>query len=198
MGAFSYRRTRNIAPDFQLGRYCSVATGVSLSEQEHPLDHISTHPFTTRRHMVDLATTEFDSEVTILPHRFTLPAPSIGHDVWIGEGAVIKRGISIGAGAVVAARAYVAKDVPPYAIVGGLPARMIRYRFDERTREALLASEWWLYRYTDLPRVDPRNVLRFAEALSEVRASGDISEYRPPSIEVADELLAFVQVRRPN
>jgi len=195
LGAFSYCRTRNIAPDFRVGRYCSVATGVSLSEQEHPLDRISTHPFTTHKHMVDLAKSEFNSDITIFRHQFTLPAPSIGHDVWIGEGAVIKRGISVGTGAVIAARAYVTKDVPPYAIVGGVPARVIRHRFDEATREALLASEWWRYRYTDLPRIDPRDIDGFLGALSELRASGNILEYQPPLIEVVPELLAFMEHR---
>ena len=71
----------------------------------------------------------------------------IGHDVWLGSGAMILSGVTIGHGAVVAAHALVTKDVPPYAIVGGNPARIIRYRFDDRTVSALLASAWW-----DLPK----------------------------------------------
>ena len=72
---------------------------------------------------------------------------TIGHDVWLGSGATILSGITIGHGAVVAAHALVTKDVPPYAIVGGNPAKIIRYRFDDGTIAALLEARWW-----DLPR----------------------------------------------
>jgi hypothetical protein len=67
----------------------------------------------------------------------------IGHDVWIGRDAMIMDGLSVGTGAVIAARALVTKDVPPYAIVGGAPARIIRYRFAPELIERLLASQWW-------------------------------------------------------
>ena len=67
----------------------------------------------------------------------------IGHDVWIGYGAIIMDGVTIGTGAVVAAAAVVTKDVPPYAIVAGVPARIIRYRFDDDTIRRLLESRWW-------------------------------------------------------
>ena len=72
---------------------------------------------------------------------------TIGHDVWLGSGAIVLSGVTIGHGAVVAAHAVVTRDVPPYAIVGGNPAKVIRYRFDEETVAALLEAPWW-----DLPR----------------------------------------------
>ena len=71
------------------------------------------------------------------------PLTTIGNDVWIGAHAQIKSGITIGTGSIVAAGAVVTKDVPPYAIVGGVPAKIIRYRFPEETVEKLLKSEWW-------------------------------------------------------
>ena len=70
---------------------------------------------------------------------------TIGNDVWIGQGAFIKGGVTIGDGAIVAAHAVVVKDVPPYAVVGGVPARVIKYRFDEDAIKDLLEIKWWNY-----------------------------------------------------
>ena len=77
-----------------------------------------------------------------LPHE-DCPKTIIGSDVWIGAHAQIKSGLTIGNGAVVAAGAVVTRDVPPYAIVGGVPAKVIRYRFDEKAIEALMSLKWW-------------------------------------------------------
>ena len=77
-----------------------------------------------------------------LPFSATQPI-HIGHDVWIGYGAIIMDGVTVGTGAIVGAAAVVTKDVPPYAIVAGVPARIIRYRFDENTIKRLLESRWW-------------------------------------------------------
>lgn len=81
-------------------------------------------------------------------------APVIGHDVWIGAKATILRGVKIGHGAVIAAGAVVNKDVEPYSIVGGIPAKHIRYRFDEATRKRLLALKWWNYDCVSFSGVD--------------------------------------------
>ena len=70
---------------------------------------------------------------------------TIGNDVWIGRNAIIMDGVTVGTGAIVGAAAVVTKDVPPYAIVAGVPARIIRYRFDEGTVKRLLANRWWDY-----------------------------------------------------
>ncbi|WP_269799630.1 CatB-related O-acetyltransferase [Geodermatophilus chilensis] len=70
---------------------------------------------------------------------------TIGNDVWIGNRVTILRGVHVGDGAVLAAGAVVTRDVPPYAIVGGVPARLIRWRFPEPIREALARSQWWTW-----------------------------------------------------
>ena len=80
----------------------------------------------------------------------------IGNDVWIGYEAVVMAGVHIGDGAVVAARAVVTRDVPPYAIVGGVPARIIRMRFDERTIARLLETAWWDWPADRIRRAIPR------------------------------------------
>ena len=78
------------------------------------------------------------------------PKTIIGNDVWIGDQCFIKAGVKVGDGAVIGAHAVVTHDVPPYAIVGGVPARVIRYRFDEETINSLLNSEWWNLNDKDL------------------------------------------------
>lgn len=192
-GAFSYCRTSLIAPDFSLGRYCSVALNVSLSEYEHPIDRISTHPFTTHAHMAELARTEFGKEVLIKRHKFLKPAPKIGHDVWIGSGAQIKRGINIGDGAVIAARAVVTRDVPPYAVVGGVPAKIIKYRFDDKMIEKLLQLQWWRYNYCDFPKHDPNDIQGFIDRMEESIEARKIQEFSPGRVNVAAEICTFIQ-----
>lgn len=165
-GAFSYCRSKLIPPDFSIGRYCSIAPGVEVSDQEHPLDRVSTHSFTFKPHAKQLAK-ENNKDISI--HRFnTLKnAPKIGHDVWIGKDALIKRGVRIGNGVVVAQRSIVTKDVPDYAIVAGSPARIIRYRFDENTINKLNESQWWNYSFFDFSDIDVTNIDSFIEKLNE-------------------------------
>ena len=194
LGAFSYCRTPQVAPDFKAGRYCSIASGVSLSDLEHPLDRITTHPFTTHPHMTELARREFGKSPSITPHSFLRPAPQIGHDVWIGEGALIKRGITIGNGAVIGARALVTKDVPDYAVVGGSPARVLKFRFDEETRGRLLELEWWKYNYADFPAVDPTDIGAFIAGLEKGIQAGDVIEFKPPMIKILPAFKAFVGI----
>lgn len=196
LGAFSYVRTPLMAPDFRIGRYSSVATGVELSDQEHPLDRISTHPFTTHQHMRELAEREFGKTVST-HHQFIGPAPIIGNDVWIGKDAVIKRGITIGDGAVIGARSLVTKDVPPFAVVGGSPARILKYRVEsEELRQRLLSVKWWDYNYADFPKHDPRDIEGFLDMVEARVASGDLQPFTPTRVPVAARLLDFINESR--
>lgn len=106
----------------------------------------------------------------------------IGNDAWIGQDATIMRGLQIGDGAVIAASAVVTKDVPPYAIVGGNPARIIRYRFDPGIIQELLAIKWWRYDYTALNTI---NLSDIRESLKEFKLVEDNHpEYSPSLIDV--------------
>ena len=194
MGAFSYVRTPLIAPDFRLGRYCSVASGVELSDMEHPLGRISTHPFTTHPHMRELARKEFGKEVKTRAHQFVLPAPVIGNDVWIGKDVLIKRGVTIGDGAVIGARSVVTKDVPPFAIVAGAPAKLIRFRIeDEDLRERMLSVRWWDYNYAEFPDHDSRDIVGFLDMIESEVEAGRLHRYSPRKIQVAHELQEFLE-----
>jgi acetyltransferase-like isoleucine patch superfamily enzyme len=144
IGAFSYGRPRVRFPwsgaRLSIGRYCSIAERVEIFlGGNHRPEWITTYPFSGMKGLWPEApeTAEFQT---------TRGDVVIGHDVWIGSGAVILSGVAIGHGAVVAARAVVTKDVPPYGIVGGNPARLIRLRFSEEIVDRLLQAAWW-----DLP-----------------------------------------------
>jgi virginiamycin A acetyltransferase len=116
-----------------IGRYVSIAQGVSVLRRNHPSDRLSTHPAFFNKNLRFVG----QDEVPFLPL-------TIGHDAWIGERAIITAGCGrIGVGAIVGSAAVVTKDVPDFAIVGGVPAKLIRYRFPEEVRQRVLASRWW-------------------------------------------------------
>ena len=187
-GSFSYCRSTELPGDFVVGRYCSIAPVVTVGDQEHPLTRISTHPFTTHRHMEILAKEEFGVDFQVCKHTFTGKSPKIGHDVWIGSGAVIKRGVTIGTGAVIGAKALVTRDVPPFAIVGGIPAKIIRYRFDEVLIDRILKSAWWDYCFTDFKTFSLTNPLQFCDELEEKINNGEISEFNYKPMQITEML----------
>lgn len=119
-----------------VGRYCSFAEGVRVINRNHPLDNKSTHALFFNPHFkIDGGPVEDTLEHTPL---------EIGHDVWVGANALILPPVrSIGTGAVIAAGSVLSRDVPPYGVVVGNPARLVRYRFPPEVIEELLASRWW-------------------------------------------------------
>jgi len=138
MGRYSYVGYGSTLFGADIGRFCSIASNVKIGLGLHPLDQVSTSPVfysssnVFRRKWVERTSTAAEwLEV------------SIGHDVWIGTNALIMGGVRIGHGAVIAAGAVVTRDVQPFAVVGGVPAKLIRMRFPEEMVHALLASAWW-------------------------------------------------------
>lgn len=122
----------------EIGAFTSISADVKCSYGNHPVDRVSTHPFF---YLPDYGFTA-ESHVEIAPKNGKIV---IGHDVWIGRDSTILTNVTIGHGAIVAAGAVLTKDVPPYAIVGGVPAKIIRYRFDGPTIARLLEMQWWLW-----------------------------------------------------
>ncbi len=122
-----------------IGKFCSIACGAKFlfNSANHTLNSLATYPFPLffeewgldRKNVAD----SWDNKGDIV----------IGSDVWIGYEAVIMAGVTVGDGAIIATRAVVTKDVPPYTIVGGVPAKPIRKRFSDETIDTLLALRWW-------------------------------------------------------
>lgn len=127
IGSYTYIGCYTNITKSRIGRYCSVANNVSIGQGEHRLDGVTTS--------TKFYTTPWET--------LTASDCVIESDVWIGVDAVVLRGVKIGLGAVVAANAVVTRDVPDFAIVGGVPARLIRYRFSEKKQKIVLASRWW-------------------------------------------------------
>jgi len=137
---YSYIGAKTVIDNTKLGKFCSIAPDVRVGLGKHPARKcISTYPAFYSPDNGGCAKKLRDDSV--LDDK--APETLIGHDVWIGANAIIPGGIVIGTGAIIAAGAVVVKDVAPYSIVGGNPARLIRSRFPEKQREQLLKSEWW-------------------------------------------------------
>lgn len=139
LGDYSYVVNDSNVIYTTIGKFCSIAAHTRINPGNHPMQRASQSHFTYR------ASAYFDEaqdDAEFFAWRRSTPV-TIGHDVWIGHGAIILPGRSIGTGAVVAGGAIVTKDVAPYTIVGGNPARPIRRRFPEAIAERLLALAWW-------------------------------------------------------
>lgn len=127
----------------KIGRFCSIGENVKIVSDTHPSTlFVSTCPsfFSTRNQngQTFVKENKFEEYLSVEGNSII-----VGNDVWIGSHAVIRGGIEIGDGAIVAMGAVVTKDVPPYAIVGGVPARIIRYRFSEDQIDHLMKFQWW-------------------------------------------------------
>ncbi|WP_434609195.1 CatB-related O-acetyltransferase [Pseudomonas sp. D2-30] len=169
IGAHTYIRSgSHLSLVASIGRFCSMGTGVVIGQEKHthPTDWLSSHPF--------------QYTASPLSYRARTQMATIGHDVWVGSHAMVMEGVNVGTGAVIATRAVVAGDVPAYAIVAGVPAKVVRFRHAPDVIERLLASRWWEIEVEELktlPLDEPETCLELLERKAPVAA-----QYRKISV----------------
>lgn len=145
LGDYSYVAGDSDIMSTDIGRFTSIAAATRINPGDHPMGRVTQHHCTYRRAQYGLG----DDDAAFFAWRAEQRV-HIGHDVWIGHGAIIMAGVAIGTGAVVGAGAVVTKDVEPFTIAVGVPARPLRRRFAEATCAALLASAWWEWDHATL------------------------------------------------
>jgi phosphonate metabolism protein (transferase hexapeptide repeat family) len=139
IGDYGYAMGDNQIAHAQIGKFANIATGVRINPPNHPSWKATHHHFTYRSRSYGFS---LDDDAEIFEWR-AKDRVVIGHDVWIGHNAIIMPGVTIGTGAAVGSGAVVTKDVPPYAVVVGVAARVLRMRVDARTADRLQSIAWW-------------------------------------------------------
>lgn len=181
LGAFSYA-VSGYYFGAAIGRYVSIGEQVQIGRGSHPVRWASTSPVFYQRYeaVLNFPVPEAEGYKTDAPY-IAARITNIGNDVYIGHGAFLVQGVSVGDGAVIGAGAVVTKDVPPFAIVAGNPARIKGMRFDDATIERMQRVRWWDYAFWDLPKApvaDPHAFLDFVEK----RIDAGIKPYAPAPV----------------
>lgn len=197
LGAFTYMNGGHFE-NVVIGRYCSFAEEVLIGLHEHPTNWLSTAPIHYRPHMDGWnewgrTLTEWNNTAAPPPPWFPVKPNFIGNDVWIGRRAIIRGGVTIGDGAIVGANSVVVKDVPPYAIVGGTPAKIIRYRFSPEIIQKLQDLQWWQFASWQLSGVPFDKIDLAIEEIEQREAKGSITRWSPKRLTIGEIATFCVQ-----
>ena len=193
LGAFSYQ-VSGYCFAARIGRYCSFGEDVQIGRQNHPLTWASTSPaFYLGDKLFNLGDSFADAEdyhdyaFKTAQSATRAQITTIGNDVWIGHGAYVAAGVTIGDGAIVAARAVVTKDVPPYAVVAGNPAVIKKMRVPPQVISPLLRLRWWRYAPWQLTHLDPSNLHEFVQGLNKM---GNTPDFEPEVVDLRNMVTA--------
>lgn len=195
LGAFSFVQSKRIDEhtNVKIGRYCSIALEAKFNLGSHPTNWISTSDFQyTQFFLGKRSDNHLKNQMS--EEEEAAQKTIIGNDVWIGDSVLIKSGVKVGDGAVIGAGAIVLKNVPPYAIVAGVPAKIIRYRFTPEIIEKLLALKWWDYCYYDFKDVDFEKVESAIDQIENLIKNG-MQKYQPKVLTQKD-FYKFQSLRR--
>lgn len=173
MGAFSYSHSE-LGHGVSVGRYCSIGSGMKILGADHFPDWISTSP---RFYEADYHSEDFTyTDLLRTPRKI-----EIGHDVWIGANVTLKRNVKIGNGAIIASGAMVTKDVLPFQIVGGVPAKEIKKRFPSELVSRIVKVSWWDYHTHTFKGLDASSPEFFISDLEKMVEAG-LEKYSPSKI----------------
>lgn len=190
LGAFSYQ-VSGYCFAARIGRYCSFGENVQIGRQDHPLTWASTSPaFYLHDNLFSLKG-GFKGDEEFHSYRFVngeaptnVKITTIGNDVWIGHGAMIKAGVTIGDGAIVAANSMVSKDVPPYAVVAGNPCVIKKYRLDPLLISPMLRSKWWQFAPWQLTHLTPAKPHDFVHGV--MKMIGKVEPFDPTVVDLSE------------
>ena len=190
IGAFSHLNGGFIQ-NVTIGRYCSFARDVQIGHGNHPAEWLSVSPLQYAKNYRGwsdfLASRQGSGPVVDDVRAFEYAEhTTIGNDVWIGNHVFVKDGVTIGDGAIVGAGSVVTRNVPPYAIVAGNPARVVRLRFPEPLVERLLNVCWWRYALPTLPAITYEDPGAALDQLAALVQAGVVQEYRPEPVRVPE------------
>lgn len=191
IGMMSYSYSPLPEP-MSIGRYCSISSGLCILDSHHPLDAVTSSIITFRPnnplcHGID---TDGLKKKVKWHIRNWKSWPNIDHDVWIGRDVTLSLGVSIGTGAVIAARSVVTRNVDPYSIIGGNPARHIRYRIEDSVlRSEMLQTEWWNYHPSDVIMQNIEDPKVFVQSLNKSIAGRSIYKYMPTKYVLSDKTI---------
>lgn len=192
IGMFSYiNEHTTVKRGTKIGRYCSIGRNCEIGAYNHPSTWTTTSPIA---YNLDFYFPDYSG--AFKQHKRPTPATTtIGNDVWIGSNAIILRGINIGDGAIVAAGAVVTRDVPPYAVVGGIPAKVLKYRFSDELIADLLSVRWWETEPALLKGIDLTNIENTIKHIRSIKKSKEAKIINFIQKEAANYIAVDTQLR---